>query len=323
MVAGVGLRRSGALVESRPQHESAKANSLNWPSTFPILALLAGASLWGIVWYPYRMLEQAGLGGGIASLLTYGLATCLGYALFPRAWREWRSRPWLFLVMGLAAGVSNVSYIVSVLEGQIMRVVLLFYLAPLWTIPLARWLLDEKLGARGYAIMAVAMVGAMVMLWRPDIGVPWPSSRADWLAVVAGFFFALCNVLVRKAEEAGVAAKSLAIWLGVTVVAVPVAALEVGLPDGASWQAVMVQWPILLGIALTLVAMSMALQYGLSRIPATRAVVILLFELVVATVAAWFLAGEVAGTKEWIGGALIVAASLLSGWLTAPKQTGA
>jgi drug/metabolite transporter (DMT)-like permease len=55
------------------------------------------------------------------------------------------------------------------------------------------------------------------------------------------------------------------------------------------------------------------LQYGLSHIAATRAVVILLFELVVATVAAWFLAGEVAGIREWIGGALIIAASLLSG----------
>ena len=60
----------------------------------------------------------------------------------------------------------------------------------------------------------------------------------------------------------------------------------------------------------SLVAMSLALQYGLSRLPATRAIVILLFELVVAAIAANLLAGESLRAQDWIGGALIVAATL-------------
>ena len=278
----------------------------------PIVALLVGASIWGILWYPYRLLAQEGVGGGVAALITYGIAALAGLVLFPRAAREWLPHPWLFLAMGLSAGISNVAYIISVLEGNIMRVVLLFYLAPLWTIPLSRWLLGEKLGQRGFAVMAVAMLGALVMLWRPDIGIPWPASRADWMAVVAGFFFALCNVLVRKVESAGAAAKSLSIWIGVALVAVPVV---VAFAPASSWAAVIPQWPMLLGVGLTIAAMSLVLQYGLSHVTANRAVVILLFELVVAAWAAWFFAGEVAGTKEWIGGGLIVAAGLLSGWL--------
>jgi drug/metabolite transporter (DMT)-like permease len=59
--------------------------------------------------------------------------------------------------------------------------------------------------------------------------------------------------------------------------------------------------------------MSLALQYGLSRIPANRAIVILLFELVVAAIASYWLAGEILRPQDWIGGALIVAASLASG----------
>jgi drug/metabolite transporter (DMT)-like permease len=283
----------------------------------PVLALLVGASTWGIVWYPYRLLAHSGVGGEWSALITYGIATVAGLALFPRAPREWLPRPWLFLLMGLSAGISNVAYIVSVLEGNVMRVVLLFYLAPLWTIPLAHFILKEKLDARGYGVMAIAMLGAMVMLWHPQIGAPWPQSRADWLGVAAGGFFALCNVLVRKAEGAGNAAKSLGILLGVTLVAAPAALF---FAPTLAWSAVTGEWPLLLGIGITLVAMSLVLQYGLTHIAATRAVVILLFELVVATAAAWFLAGEVGGMREWIGGALIVAASLMSGHLDSSNE---
>ena len=72
---------------------------------------------------------------------------------------------------------------------------------------------------------------------------------------------------------------------------------------------------LIAGIAAALFAMSLALQYGLSRMPANRAIVILLFELVVAAVAAYLLAGETLRAQDWIGGALIVTASLASAWM--------
>ena len=67
-------------------------------------------------------------------------------------------------------------------------------------------------------------------------------------------------------------------------------------------------------MGLALVAMSLALQYGLTRVPANRAIVILLFELVVAAVASWWLTDERLRLQDWVGGGLIVAASLASGW---------
>jgi drug/metabolite transporter (DMT)-like permease len=41
-------------------------------------------------------------------------------------------------------------------------------------------------------------------------------------------------------------------------------------------------------------------------------VVILLFELVVAAISSQWLAGEMMGPREWVGGAMIVAATLFS-----------
>jgi drug/metabolite transporter (DMT)-like permease len=213
--------------------------------------------------------------------------------------------------MGAAIGWSNLAYVLGVLEGEVMRVLLLFYLAPLWTVPIARVLLHEKLERTGLAVMLLAFVGAMTMLWHPRLGFPWPANRAEWLGMAAGLLFALGNVLVRKLRHMSDAEKSIVIWAGVTFAGL------VHLPQSAVSftqfrEALTVCWPIVAGIGLALVAMSYALQYGLSRLPANRAIVILLSELVVAAIAAYFLAGETLRLQDWIGGALIVAATVLS-----------
>ena len=280
-------------------------------SSAPTWALLAGAAMWGVLWYPYRLLAHAGLDGIWSSLVTYGAALVAGVAIFPRVAASLRNIPPAALVMGAAIGWSNLAYVTAVLEGEVMRVLLLFYLAPLWTVPIARVLLKEKATASGLAVMALAFAGAMVMLWKPQIGLPWPQARAEWLGLAAGFLFALGNVLVRRLEDMGDAAKSMVIWAGVTLAsAAHLPWSSSAAPDAL--RASLDHWPLVAGIAAVLVTMSLALQYGLSRMPANRAIVILLFELVVAAIAAWLLAGETMRPQDWIGGALIVAATLAS-----------
>ena len=279
--------------------------------SLPVVALLAGASLWGVAWYPYRVLGQAGLDGAWATLLTYGVSLVLGSAMFLGHWRDVRRAPWACLAMGLAIGWSNLAYVIGVLEGEVMRVLLLFYLAPLWTVPISRILLGERLDLPGAGVMAVALAGAAVMLWHPELGAPWPSSRAEWLGVAAGFLFALGNVLVRALADVRDSAKSLVIWAGVSAAALlylpfaptaPAAALRIA---GEAWA-------VWVPLGLALVAMGLALQYGLSRVPANRAIVILLVELAVAAAASYWLAGERLRPQDWIGGSLIVLASVAS-----------
>jgi drug/metabolite transporter (DMT)-like permease len=275
----------------------------------PAWALLAGAATWGVVWYPFRLLAQAGIDGLWSTLFTYGLALAAGVILFPKHARSLRRVPPLAWVMGLAVGYSNLAYVLGLIEGEVMRVLLLFYLAPLWTVPLALALLHERLDRRGMAVMALAIAGAMAMLWRPEIGVPWPASRAEWLGLAAGALFAFGNVLVRRLQEMSDPAKSIVIWAGVTAAALAHLSGS-ALDSERAWALAASQWPLIAAIAVALLAMSLALQYGLSRLPANRAIVILLSELVIAAIAAYLLAGETLRLQDWIGGALIVAATL-------------
>jgi len=282
---------------------------LKLPASAPTWALLFGAATWGIVWYPYRLLAAAGVDGTWSTLFTYSIALFVGVLAFPRVAASLVRAPKLAILMGLAIGWSNLAYVLGVLEGEVMRVLLLFYLAPLWTVQLARVILDERLDVRGALVMAIAFAGAMIMLWHPAIGFPWPANRAEWLGVGAGFCFALGNVLVRRLQQMGDAAKSIVIWAGVAAVAL--AYLPFSESSGAMALEHARTAPLLvLGIGVALCGMSLSPQYGLSRLPANRAIVILLFELVVAAVAAYLLAGEVMRPQDWIGGALIVAATV-------------
>ena len=282
------------------------------PASLPALALLAGASLWGVVWYPYRVLAQAGIYGLWATLFTYGLALVLGVVIFPKHARVLKRIPPAAMLMGLAIGWSNLGYVLGVLEGEVMRVLLLFCLAPLWTPPIARIVLAERLDRAQLAVMGLAFAGAMAMLYRPELGFPWPHSRAEWLGLAAGFLFALGNVMVRKLQDLSDPAKSIVIWAGVTVAAL-IHLPGSKVPGDRAWMLAYEQAALLGVIGIALFAMSLALQYGLTRLPANRAIVILLFELVVAAVAAHYLAGESLRAQDWLGAALIVAATFASG----------
>jgi len=291
------------------------------PASAPTWALLFGAALWGVAWYPYRVLAAAGLDGIWATLATYGVALATGIALFPRQARRLARAPLLAIVMGLAIGWSNLAYVLGVLDGEVMRVLLLFYLAPLWTVPLAWLLLGERLDAPGFLVMALALGGAMAMLWKPQLGAPWPTARAEWLGLAAGFLFALGNVLIRRLAAMTDAGKSIVIWAGVTLAALAHLPMSrVGAGEAA--RALAAHAPLVAGIGLALVAMSLSLQYGLARMPANRAIVILLSELVVAAIAAYVLAGERLRPQDWIGGSLVAAASAASARLEARRRPG-
>ena len=71
-------------------------------------------------------------------------------------------------------------------------------------------------------------------------------------------------------------------------------------------------WLLLAVIGLVLLFVNLVVQYGLARVVANRAIVIMISELGFAALASWWLAGELLGLREWMGGATIVAAAVLS-----------
>jgi drug/metabolite transporter (DMT)-like permease len=211
--------------------------------------------------------------------------------------------------MALSAGWCNVAFIMAVLDGNVVRVLLLFYLSPFWAVCLGWLLLDERLDGQSMLVFTIAVVGALVMLWDESLGMPWPRDNADWMAVSSGFAFALSNVYVRRLQSVSVLLKSTGSWAGVVMVAAAWILLNhTGFPvvsTGVLFAAVV------LGLCGFLV-MTFTVLYGVTRMPVHRSAVILLFELVVGAVSSLLLTDEVVLPKEWLGGFMIIAAAWLA-----------
>ncbi len=279
-----------------------------------IFGLLFGALCWGIIWYPYRILSDAGVSGIVSSLYTYCIAIILGSALFAKHWRGIFKLPKSAIWLSIIAGWTNLSYVLAIIDGEVMRVMLLFYLSPLWTLLLARFWLKESITKSGLLSIFIAMIGAYIMLANPFSGanqLPIPQNNAEWLALSAGIGFSFTNVISRKSTHLSLAAKSMLIWVGVagmSILLIPF--LKDALPSPQSFT--LNNWLIMALIAILIMAATLFVQYGVTKMTALRASVLFLFELVVAAIAAYYLANEAMLLNEWIGGAFIIAAGLLA-----------
>ncbi len=275
----------------------------------PVTSLLIGASMWGVIWYPMRLLEGQGLSGIWLTLILFAAALAVSLPRTYTAFAEFVRSPGHAALLMLAAGWTNIAFVEAVLGGNILRVLLLFYLSPLWAVILGWLILRERPSRMAVASLAIAMSGALLMLWDSRLGFPWPSSLPDWFALSSGFAFALSNVITRRAQELSLDAKVLSVWSGVVVLCVAIIALSrISIPPAGTETYF---GAVLLGI-FGILLMTTLVQYGVTHMPVHRSAVISLIELVAGAVSQQLLTDEVVTMKEWAGGALIVLGAYLS-----------
>ena len=275
----------------------------------PALALTLNAFTWGVSWWPFRQLEAAGLHPLWATALIYAVAVVVITLKQPAAWSELLRTPALWVLV-LASGTTNATFNWAMTIGDVVRVVLLFYLMPLWAVLLARVLLGERFTLLAWVRVVLALAGAAIVLW-PEHGDGWPLPRtlADGLALLGGFSFALNNVMLRREAARSAGARGLAMFAGGTGVSAALAlAMALALPPvvAAGWLAGT------LVLALVFLGGNLALQYGAARLPANATAVIMITEVLFASGSAVLLGAGSLTPALLLGGGLIVVASLLA-----------
>jgi drug/metabolite transporter (DMT)-like permease len=280
----------------------------------PALALVCNAGVWGVSWWPFRQLSAQGLHPLWATVMIYTMAV-VAITLWRRgAWGDLLRTPSLWLLV-LASGTTNATFNWGVTVGDVVRVVLLFYLMPLWAVLLARLLLKEALTGSALLRVAMALAGAATVLW-PDTpqggGLPLPRTLPEWLGLVGGFTFALNNVLLRREAGQPETARALAMFAGGAVVSAVLALslqASVPLPPAPAWA--WLAGGLLMGLAF--LGGNLALQYGASRLPANVTAVVMITEVLFAAGSAVLLGAGHLTPALCVGGALIVGATLLAG----------
>jgi hypothetical protein len=284
-----------------------------------VAALLLNTFIWGLSWTGTRALEGMGLHPLWATAAIFSgcalLLLTLRHRELPLLWRH----PAL-LGVGLATGLTNASFNMAVAYGDVVRVILLFYLMTVWTVILARLVLHEAITPRSLARVALGLGGAFIVLYQPRLGLPLPQSLPDWMAVASGLLFAVTNVLLRRLHGFSDGTRAVAMLVGSGVFA---SLLGVVLSAAG-----MVAWPLPLPMAaVPVVALwavlflvsNLSLQYGVARLPANIAAVIMLAEILVATFSAWMLGAAELRPQDLIGGVLIIAAP----WIVRDRRVAA
>ena len=289
----------------------------------PAAALVVNAMIWGVSWWPFRELQGLGLHPLWATALVYALVfTCL-LTRFASTLPNFGRHPGLW-ALAIAAGFTNVGFNWAVTVGDVVRVVLLFYLMPAWAVLVAWLLLGERPTAGSLARLALAMAGVLVVLKTPESPWPVPSSLPDWLALAGGLSFAITNAYLRKLGTEGEVpsgARMLAMFGGGAVLAS--SAALVGMSQGIVTAPALAPsgvW-LILGMSAAFLICNACLQFGASRLPGSTTALVMLTEILFASGSAALLgAAEFTPRIVW-GGSLIVLAALLAA--LAPSQNSA
>jgi drug/metabolite transporter (DMT)-like permease len=239
-------------------------------------------------------------------------------SMLPLLLWQWRSvltdlrhaSPALFLSALLLAG-SFVAFILALGLAPVANVLLMFGATPFATALLARLALGEPLHRHTIVAMAAAAIGLALSV----VG----SLQAGALAGMAvASIVVLCMsgnyVVVRYRRDIGMAP---AIWLAGLISGL--VALPFAHPSNVAWS----QLPWLLALSPGQLAGGLLLYMAsLKRIPAGRAALLGLLELVLGPIWVWLFDGEKPDDLTLLGGLIVIGAAAANVWLDSRQGTG-
>lgn len=265
---------------------------------------------WGLTWLPIKGINQMGLDGIHLVFIAFASAGVLlsPYLFMQR--QSWRGNLRFLLLIALFGGLANLTFQTAMVHGNVVRVMILFYLLPVWSVLGGWYYLKEQPDWIRVLAVFISLAGAMLILnidSHTFEGLNW----IDVLAICAGFTFAMNNIIFRKTASQPLAGKVSAMFLGcATLIGIyllfnPVTA---GLPDNMS--------PFYAGLygVFFLSLITFGTQWGVTQLEAGRASLIIVMELVVAVVSVALLTDIQLSLREIIGGLMVMTAAVIEGW---------
>jgi drug/metabolite transporter (DMT)-like permease len=273
------------------------------------LAVAASGALWGIYWIPLRYFGENGLAGGWgqAALMGAGLPGVLILLRFN--WSNLKSAGWPFVFLAIPNALTFLLYANAYLFTSIFNTIFLFYLSPVWSVFIARFLLGERTTPVRMVCVAAGIAGLVVTLGEGG-GWPIPRNVGDWMALVSGIMWAFVAAYIQAMQRVSPGTQMIGFYVAGFFLAVPIAWITSGPPPELS---VFVDLSPRL-LALTCIAalpIQLALMWGLRHISSVRATMLLMTEVLAGVASAAWLSGDPFGWRQIVGGSLILAAGVV------------
>jgi drug/metabolite transporter (DMT)-like permease len=208
----------------------------------------------------------------------------------------------------LLGGYANIAFNTSMMYGNVVRSMALFYTLPLWALLGGYVFLGENISAwRGLAA-ACAIIGAWLVLGGVNI-LAAPPTGMDLLALSSGFAYAMNNLCFRATPQIAMAPKIATMFLSAAVFCAVSGLAGVGhFPQHLS----PVSWLLASGFGLLWILLAnMGTQWGVTHLEAGRAAVIIVLELVIAILSSLWWTDLHLSLVEWCGAGLVLLAALM------------
>ncbi len=281
-------------------------------ATLASALVVATGMLWGLYWLPVRRLGQLGLDGAWGTLAIVAVAALV---LAPFAWTA-RARLARAHRVGLASvalgGLAFALYSVGLIYGRVAIIVILFFLTPVWSTLIGRFVLGWPVGRLRLAALAAGMAGLVLVL---GAGGQWPLPRSlgDWLGLASGALWAVATTGIRTRSDTGPAETAFVFAAGAFAGALVLAPLLEPLPPRLPSPAAALGWALAAGGLWWGLSM-VALMWAVARLDPARSGILLMAEVLVGALSAAVLSAETLSPAEWAGGALVLLAGVLEVW---------
>lgn len=292
-------------------------------SFLPTLIVLITGVLWGVYWIPVRSLADAGLTGAWG---TFAITMAAFVLLFPIAARHGfapiRTSAGAAVAM-MIGGVAFVLYSVGFNFGRVAMVTVLFYLTPVWSVLIGRYLLGWETPILRLLAIAVGVAGLAIML-AGDGSVPLPQGVGEWMALASGLCWSIATTMMRTNDPLPPVTATATFALGAACAAGVSAPLLSPLPQVAEIGSILGALAMTFGTALMWWCLSLTIfLWAAPQLDPARVGILLMAEVIIGAATAALLAGEPLGLLEIVGGVLVLAAGVLEVWPVKAKHSQA
>jgi drug/metabolite transporter (DMT)-like permease len=277
--------------------------------SLPVIVLFISSVGWGLTWLPIKYLNVQGIEGPFLVLIAFTAASLCLLPVFLRQRQQWLPHLNFVLLIALFGGFANLAFQVAIYHGDVIRVMILFYLLPVWSVLGGVLFLKESIDAKRIFTVIAALLGAFLILGGFAL-FQQPPGWIDLLAIGSGFAFAMNNLLFRATQTIPLTSKVTAMFAGCAIL---IGGFFLFGTNSVSTYSTGSLWLTILYGIVWLTLITFGTQWGVTRIQAGRASIIIVMELVVAVISAAIILQQTMSLIEIVGGLLVVSAAIIEG----------
>ena len=277
----------------------------------PSFAVATCGAIWGIYWIPVRNLAEIGISAAWASLVPLAVTAIVFVFVFSAKKFTGSQLSKATLLTGLIVGTSVTLYTVSLAFTEVIKTVLLFYLTPVWSTILGRWMLNERISLSRIVAVIVGISGLAVILGIGK-GFPTISNAGDLMALIAGVMWSYGSIRIKLDTQESVWDHVGAFHIGGTGAAMVFVLLPLpALAPLADWKTLLDGFFWLLIITLAYLPSAYLIFRAAQILSPARIGILLMTEIIVGVVTAAWLSGEPFTWPHLVGTTLIVGAVVI------------